>query len=441
MELSQTSATLSIEETLNLTATITPENTSDRTITWTSSDTDVATVENGVVTTKWIGNATITATTNDGSNKFATCNITVAVNEAEWDLNKVTKVQSTDSTPITVPVPKGFTVSSVSTESTVAEGLVIYEGIDAVTTDNLEAAKTSRNQFVWVPITESNPMFNVITETDGTTRNVGQLYNFGNYNSATNTFISKTLPEKIEYTLNNFNEPNILTDPTIGDVVEGDETKGIERLKNVVGITGADNNTILTNWRKELQTNFDKIKQSVITYGGFWIGRYETGNLIATKDVAPVVVKNNSNIASINWYYMYQNSKSIVQNVNAKNAGIESGMIWGNQWDATLNWFLTSSNQNVKKYVTDSISKGNYLETNENKSISTGLNDDYQANNIYDMAGNVWDWTLESFGERSRTVRGGDYEYSGSSRPASDRGSGLQYSSGSGFGTRSILII
>ncbi|MDE6485097.1 MAG: Ig-like domain-containing protein [Duncaniella sp.] len=60
--------------TVDLTAVIEPHNATDKTITWTSSNTAVATVDNGTVTAVTPGNATITATAN-GIN--ATCEITV----------------------------------------------------------------------------------------------------------------------------------------------------------------------------------------------------------------------------------------------------------------------------------------------------------------------------------------------------------------------------
>ncbi|MDE5744577.1 MAG: Ig-like domain-containing protein [Paramuribaculum sp.] len=75
--------TIDIEEvemveaaTLQLTATVTPENATDRTVTWGSSDESVATVDaNGLVTAIKTGKAIITATTKNGLK--ATCKVTV----------------------------------------------------------------------------------------------------------------------------------------------------------------------------------------------------------------------------------------------------------------------------------------------------------------------------------------------------------------------------
>ena len=78
--LSQTSVTLSAGESISLTATITPENATNKTITWSSSNTSVATVSNGKVsngkvTAVAVGKATITAQASNGLS--STCNIEV----------------------------------------------------------------------------------------------------------------------------------------------------------------------------------------------------------------------------------------------------------------------------------------------------------------------------------------------------------------------------
>ena len=77
VSLDQTSLSLGTGDTATLTATVTPSNATDKSVTWSSSNTAVATVSStGVVTAVGSGNAVITVTTNDGG-KTATCNVTV----------------------------------------------------------------------------------------------------------------------------------------------------------------------------------------------------------------------------------------------------------------------------------------------------------------------------------------------------------------------------
>ncbi len=78
IELNQTSATLNAGETVQLTATVSPENATDKTVTWASSDASVATVSNGKVSAVAVGSATITAQC--GKVK-AECRITVKATE------------------------------------------------------------------------------------------------------------------------------------------------------------------------------------------------------------------------------------------------------------------------------------------------------------------------------------------------------------------------
>ena len=78
ISLNKTSATMTEGNTLQLTATVLPTNATNRTVTWKSSNTSVATVSSsGLVTAKYPGSATITATTTDGTNLSANCSVTV----------------------------------------------------------------------------------------------------------------------------------------------------------------------------------------------------------------------------------------------------------------------------------------------------------------------------------------------------------------------------
>ncbi len=75
VKLDKTSVSLKAGETAQLTATVTPDNATDKTVTWTSSNEKIATVADGKITAVAPGTATITATSGD---KSATCTVTVA---------------------------------------------------------------------------------------------------------------------------------------------------------------------------------------------------------------------------------------------------------------------------------------------------------------------------------------------------------------------------
>ncbi|MCI9087408.1 MAG: Ig domain-containing protein, partial [Clostridia bacterium] len=104
---SPTPTTVEKGKTKQLTATVTPSNASNKGVTWTSSNTGVATVNSsGVVTGVKAGNVTITAKTADGSNKSATCSITVqdptpvtiGSDDASWaTMNRIATAIAKDS--------------------------------------------------------------------------------------------------------------------------------------------------------------------------------------------------------------------------------------------------------------------------------------------------------------------------------------------------------
>ena len=76
--LNKTSTSLYVGDTETLTPTITPDNATNKNLTWSSDDTSVATVDaSGLVTAVSAGTATITVTTEDGA-KTATCTVTVS---------------------------------------------------------------------------------------------------------------------------------------------------------------------------------------------------------------------------------------------------------------------------------------------------------------------------------------------------------------------------
>ena len=91
--LSQTSASMTVGgETLTLPPTVAPDDATDKTVTWASSDAAVATVADGVVTAVGAGTATITVTATNGTadtsdDKTATCIVTVSNPATQYDLS------------------------------------------------------------------------------------------------------------------------------------------------------------------------------------------------------------------------------------------------------------------------------------------------------------------------------------------------------------------
>ena len=247
--------------------------------------------------------------------------------------------------------------------------MVIYEGTDPVTESNVAEAQISRNQFVWVPVANVHDMYG----TDANGKKWGKLYTFS---SDSVTPVNWTEQDGVISITNvkMYREPDVVT-------------------------TDSSNGVTLT----QLELEFNNMIASVTTYGGFYIGRYETGNLSQSE---ALVVKNNNNINYQTWYTMYTKSKGI-----AANSNVTTTMIWGCQWDAVMRWMYNSGNEEKKVYTYDGTGKGNFSETqgSTNKAIPTGSNQKYAVNNIYDMAGNVQDWIMEAYNTDKRATRGGHF--------------------------------
>lgn len=78
-----------VNDTIQLTAVVTPDNARNKTVTWSSSDETVATVDNnGFVTAVGNGIAIITATAEE---QTATCEITVAIETTEEAVEEITE--------------------------------------------------------------------------------------------------------------------------------------------------------------------------------------------------------------------------------------------------------------------------------------------------------------------------------------------------------------
>ena len=158
VELNKSSATIEVGNTLNLTATIYPSNATDKSITWNSSNTSVATVSNGTITAKSVGTATITVKTSN--NKTATCYVTVnprTIAVTSVSLNKTSAtLEVGDTLNLTATIyPSNATYKSVTWSSSNTSVATVSNGIvSAVSTGTaVITVKTNNNMTATCEVT------------------------------------------------------------------------------------------------------------------------------------------------------------------------------------------------------------------------------------------------------------------------------------------------
>ena len=198
-----------------------------------------------------------------------------------------------------------------------------------------------------------------------------------------------------------------------------------------------------------------KMLKSVYKNGGFYVGKYETGIENAPKtsgssSTTPTeipVIKQNA--------YPYNNvtcSQAQTLASNMESGNYTSSLMFGVQWDLIMKyletkgttqadlkrnstnlgnyfdslWNITNANSKYKKG--SSWTSGAYGAKVSNRDIllSTGASDTFSKQGIYDLAGNVLEWTLE-YANSSRyscANRGGNYINFGDNIPAAHRGAG-----------------
>ena len=408
-----------------------------------------------------------------------------------------------DGNVIQVPVPKGYSASKIEGETTASKGFVIYEGdvdwstilvdsgsaqsnvaidepafdddlvvinesmsesdtvqdtnIDVNTSDaitngdtvtddttndtttnddtttdttvptqeeiNIFNLQKTRNQYVWVPVDDPSRIYGV----DSKGKIWGKLYWFSSTGrKALNWTETNGIMNITSQT--SYREPNVL------QIRSGYDRDGYSYM-HYYGL-GETRYEMLA---QELEQNYYEIIESIKKYGGFYIGRYETGGLNGTA----VVRKMDTNIAIQNWYTMYKKCLTL----KGTNTDVKTSMIFGNLWDEALEWLVKSgatiSDGTTLTYqlMKNSTTWGNYYdatfnyiaanaemplmtetkETNKRTIISAGSAEYTKANNVYDMAGNVWDWTIEASSTNNRVYRGGNCGDSGNKYPASNR--------------------
>ncbi len=296
-------------------------------------------------------------------------------------------------------IPKGFTVSTISTEDTVSEGLVIYSGTKEVSSvdadkNNIIDDQETRDQFVWIPVDNMRDF----TRKDGYNGGIIQRYVSDGKSTELNSKLS------------------LKNDPT-GEYAE-----------------------------------FAAIKESIKKYGGFYVSRYEAGDGEATSKrnkVTParvVVSRKNAHVYNfVPWGESMSSTKACTIN-NIKNVAgavelargmydtdeVKSTLIYGSQYDSVLNFIGDVVNPTVsgnKLYIEHSHGMGWFADNapKSNPQNKTGIDvvgsDGKILNsvkNIYDLSGNVDERSMEVLYD-FRVNRGGAYQSNGFYWPASYR--------------------
>ena len=305
----------------------------------------------------------------------------------------------------TAVIPGGFTISGKHSERTIEGGLVIYL-IDDKTEDEiaqidwndeatLKHLKETYDQFVWVPVTDVNKMFMCQSKAEDDECNI-ELVN--GTPTCTNHSNSTAMAGKLYATIDERNFNSSLTTQTYNAnsgfrepaIVTGNEDGTGEKLdggsKNDIGLT-------LTT----LQEEYNNAVKKVIESKGFWIGRYETSGMSSSNDdiavniVAGKGTSDGINTNNIIWYRMYKQQQNYVSKKDLDTSKIQSTMIFGAAWDQTM-LFANCANETTPLKDYSKVTTGN-VET-----------DCYK--NIYDLCGNLYDWTTEALGTINRALRG-----------------------------------
>ena len=225
-------------------------------------------------------------------------------------------------------------------------------------------------------------------------------------------------------------------------------------------------NSSYSDTNSNFTVQYQAMLKSVYTNGGFWIGRYEAGlegdtPRTSYTEILPsdkAVIKQNK----IPYNYVKRDeAQELATRMNYN--GCTSSLIFGIQWDLVLKYIESKKPDQKANLTTDSKKIGNYYNSeftlnrgkfakngelsdwkaynseekptlvtgsqkkeqssNENGILlTTGATEATDLQNIYDIAGNVHEWTLEFYDISNPCVgRGGSYVSNGSSNPAKNR--------------------
>lgn len=276
----------------------------------------------------------------------------------EITVNETKNIQTTDKNRNKIVIPAGFKV--LNPEEDVTKGIIIEDVI-------ANNATSKGNQYVWIPVSHvDDEKANTIKDSNG----IEHTIYLGRYDFGSNGSISEFSGNHKEETA---------------------EEHVISKFGNTIA------------------KDINAFKESVKNNGGYYIARYEAGDPTATNDrvdgssqsTTPVFKENKIAYNSI-----YQtNAATLMRNLYSnQNEKYTSDLINSYSWDTAIVFIQEFSGD--KEY-----SKQNKLQYSLAKTgqSSDGTNKDVRCN-IYDMAGNVSEWSTEGYTKDNPFIsRGGNY--------------------------------
>ena len=156
------------------------------------------------------------------------------------------------------------------------------------------------------------------------------------------------------------------------------------------------------------ENEYNTMKTQVLKYGGFYIGRFEAGvnnTTLRTKVTTAQTVVCKKGVAPYNyvpWGASMSDASEIsgqsgavylAKSMYSSSNSVTSTLTYGCQWDAMCRYIGDSQRTTPTK-----------TSVTLTGSVSTDV-----SKNIYDLAGNCFEWTMEAYGTSYRVVRGGEY--------------------------------
>lgn len=415
-------------------ATKNTENTKDENKTQITETTKEKENNNTTKTTKNEERDNVTEATQQNVTSSTTTSTKSTKKEEIIEENKTTTSTEEKTNDINVENATEETVNTVEFEDDTTDDTSTTDSTELTLEEqqakNIFDLQKERNQYVWVPIDDISKLYGV----DNNGKLWGKLYNFSSSGRSNRNWTETNGIMSIT-NATNYREPDVISNNQYYDI---DSYSYMHN--NGLGQTRYE------MLAQELEQKYLEIMESIKKYGGFYIGRYETGGLSSTA----VINKMNTDIGSQNWYTMYKKCLTLKGNNN----NITTMMITGSLWDETLDWIVSSGATNSEGTTltyqlvgSNSTTFGNYYNATfnyiakdaemptatETKAISTstripaGSAEYTKTNNIYDMAGNVWEWTTEAYSTDVRVDRGGGCNNDGFYYPMADRGDSYPY--------------